>query len=100
MDFDQGELNFNGNGSEDGFRKWRHELDEKKRAFEIRHGVILGKHVRVQLRGELRELEGMVHLISKQIPGPSALLRMRIGRREFVVAEIESIIRIEEPPEN
>ncbi len=98
MDFDQGELDFNGNGTEEGFRKWRLELDGKKRAFEARHGVILGKRVRVQLRGELRELEGAVSLVSKQVPGASAQLRLRVGSREFIVAEIESIIRIEESP--
>ena len=98
MDFDQGELDFNSNGTEEGFRKWRLELDGKKRAFEARYGVILGKRVHVRLRGERRELEGTVHLVSKQIPGSSAQLRLCVGSREFTGAQIESIIRIEESP--
>lgn len=100
MDFDQGELDFNGSGSEEGYRKWQRELDEKKRAFEGRHGIILGRQVRVQLLGESKEMEGTVHLISKRIPGSSAQLRLLVGLREFTVAEIESIVRIEESREN
>lgn len=100
MDFNQGELDFNGNGSEVGYRKWQRELEEKKREFEARHGIILGKRVQVQLRGELKELEGAVHLVSKRIPGSSAQLKVRVSHREFTVAEIESIVRIEEAGEN
>ncbi len=54
MSFDQGELHFSGNDSEEGHRKWQRELQENKRAFEARFGVILGRRVRVQLTGEHR----------------------------------------------
>lgn len=96
MNFDQGELDLSGNGSEDGHRKWLIELEEKKRAFEIRHGVMIGRRVRVQLSGETYPLEGMIYLISqntKQAPGK---LRLSIGTREFTPLEIENIILLED----
>jgi hypothetical protein len=98
MNFDQGELDLSGNGSEDGHRKWQQELDAKKRAFESRYGIILGRRVRVQLAGELNPLEGMIYLISKDSTQPgSTKLRFQLGTREFIASEIESIIRIDEP---
>lgn len=97
MNFDQGELDLSGNGSEDGHRKWQQELEAKKRAFETRYGVILGRRVRVQLAGELHPLEGMIYLVSKNIKQPGNKLRFQLGTREFIASEIESIIRIQEP---
>jgi hypothetical protein len=97
MNFDQGELDLTGNGSEAGHRKWLQELATKKRAFETRFGVILGRRVRVQLIGELNPLEGMIHLLSKDLRQPGNKLRFQLGTREFVASEIESIIRIDEP---
>ena len=98
MNFDQGEFDLSGNGSEEGHRKWRQELDEKKRAFEVRFGVILGRRVRVQLAGELKPLEGLIYLISKDTRQAGAKLRLQLGSREFIASEIESIIRIDNEP--
>lgn len=95
MDFDQGELDFDSNGSVEGWNKWQRELEEKKRAFETRHGIILGKRVQVRLRGEFEPLEGAVRVVSKRAPVVSAQLRLGIGAREFIVAEIESIVRMD-----
>jgi hypothetical protein len=97
MNFDQGELDLSGNGSDAGHRKWLQELETKKRAFETRFGVILGRRVRVQLAGELNPLEGMIHLVSKDLKQPGNKLRFQLGNREFIASEIESIIRLEEP---
>jgi hypothetical protein len=96
MNFDQGELNLSGNGSEDGHRKWQQELDEKKRAFEIRYGVIIGRRVRVQFAGELNPLDGMIYLVSKSEPHAAGKLRFHLGNREFTTNEIESIIRLDD----
>jgi len=96
MNFDQGELDLSGNGSEEGHRKWQLELDEKKRAFETRYGVILGRRVRVQLAGELHPLEGMIYLMSKDPRQAGAKLRLRLGNREFIASEIESLIRLDD----
>ena len=97
MHYDQGELDLSGNGSDAGHRKWLEELETKKRAFETRFGVILGRRVRVQLAGELKPLEGMIHLLSKDLKQPGNKLRFQLGSREFLASEIESIIRIDEP---
>ncbi len=96
MNFDQGELDLSGNGSDAGHRKWLTELGEKKRAFEIRHGVMIGRRVRVQLIGETYPLEGMIHLVSRKIPQSAAKLRLSMGNREFTPTEIESIVRLED----
>ena len=96
MNFDQGEFDLEGNGSEEGYLKWVRELDEKKRAFELRFGVIIGRRVRVQLVGELNPLEGMIHLISPKIPRSAAQIRLSLGKREFTPLEIESIVQVDD----
>ena len=60
MDFDQGQFNFDAKGSEDGFRKWREELDAKKRAFETRWGVILSRRVSVSLKNHAKPVAGIL----------------------------------------
>ena len=100
MNFDQGELDLSGNGSEAGHRRWLLELEEKKRAFEVRHGVIIGRRVQVQLIGELNPLEGMIRVVSTQHSLPSAKLRLIMGKREFGISEIESIVLLEESSES
>ena len=97
MSFDQGELDLSGNGSEAGHRRWLLELEEKKCAFEVRHGVIIGRRVRVLLAGELQPLEGMIHLVSKKLGHSTAQIRLGMGKREFTPLEIESIVRLEDP---
>lgn len=99
MNFDQGELDFSGDGTEQGYRKWQRDLDERKRAFELRYGVIVGRRVRVQLIGETHPLEGLIRLDTEKPPQAAAKLRLRLGAREFTAAQIESIIRIDEPDE-
>lgn len=96
MDFDQGEIDFSGNGSDEGHRKWVRELDEKKRAFELRYGVIVGRRVRVQLAGELNPIEGMIHVVSQNPTLPVAKLRLIMGKREFGPPDIESIVRLDD----
>jgi hypothetical protein len=98
MNFDQGELNLFGTGSEVGHLRWLMELEEKKRAFELRHGVIVGRRVRVQLVGELNPLEGMIHVVSQERSLPTTKLRLTMGKREFGASEIESIVRLEDVP--
>ena len=96
MNFDQGELDLTGNGSEEGHRKWQQELEEKKRAFELRFGVMVGRRVRVQLVGETYPLEGMISLVSQKIPHTAAKLKLSMGSREFTPLEIENIVRLED----
>lgn len=92
MDFNQGEFNFDARGDESGFRKWREELDAKKRDFETRWGVILGKTVEVSLREYAKPLTGTLEWIDG---GKDDEPRFRIRRLEFAVSEIESIRAVE-----
>lgn len=95
MDFDQGQFNFDAKGSEDGFRKWREELDAKKREFESRWGVILSRRVRVALRDHAKPLSGILEWIAdpkKKLDGPPIF---RLRGLEFTPADIESIERDE-----
>jgi hypothetical protein len=95
MDFDQGEFNFDAKGSEEGFRKWREELDAKKRDFEARWGVILSRRVTVTLRDHAKPLTGILEWVTvpkKDAQGPP-LFRLR--GVEFRVGEMESIVQEE-----
>jgi hypothetical protein len=95
MDFDQGQFNFDAKGSEEGFRKWREELDAKKRAFESRWGVILSRRVCVSLRDHAKPLTGVMEWISdpkKKRDGPPLF---RLKGVEFTPADIESIVQVE-----
>ena len=95
MNFDQGEFNFKANGPEDGYRKWREELDAKKRAFETRWGVILGRTVRVALRDHVKPLTGILEWVSDpKNPSPKTP-QFRLKGMTFTVAEIESIVQVE-----
>ncbi len=95
MNFDQGEFNFKANGPEDGYRKWRDELDAKKRAFEARWGVILGRTVTVTLRDHIKPLTGKLEWISDPKLAASKSPTFRLKGVEFTVAEIESIVQVE-----
>lgn len=91
-----------------GYEAWRAEVDEQRRSFERRWGVKLGRRVRVQLHGEARELEGQLHL-SRRDDGREASrkgaerdsrsrpLRLRLGKREFLSTQIESLVTVAEP---
>jgi len=94
MAFDQGELNFD-EGSEDGYRSWRRELEERQRAFERRFGVIIGKPVRVALVGHRNELEGKILLIGGEASAKATHLQFELQGVRFTTGDIESIVRID-----
>lgn len=98
MDFDQGQFNFDAKGSEDGFRKWREELDAKKRAFETRWGVILSRRVSVSLRHHAKPLVGILEFVepSKKKGGDGTPI-FRLKGLEFPPSDIESIMQVEVP---
>ncbi len=93
MNFDQGQFNFEAAGSEDGFRKWREELDAKKRAFETRWGVILSRRVRVSLVDHAKPLTGILELVSDSKRNPTDPPHFRLRGLEFTPSEIESIVQ-------
>lgn len=93
MDFNQGQFNFDAKGSEDGFRKWREELDEKKRAFEARWGVILNRRVRVTLAEFVKPLTGVLEWVQEPKKGAHQPPKFRLNGVEFGVGDIESIVQ-------
>jgi len=95
VDFDQGEFNFDAQGSEEGFRKWREELDAKKRAFETRWGVILSRRVSVVLKDHAKPLVGVLDWQVNPKKGKAEPPVFRLRGLEFTAAEIESIVQVE-----
>lgn len=94
MDFEQGLFDFESKGSEEGYRNWQEELGRRKKAFENRYGIILGSAVRLALVGEDQLLEGVITLCDTKGPKNRSRLRLCLGKREFTLAQIESISRI------
>lgn len=94
MHFDQGEFNFNSKGSEEGYRRWRQELEEKQRSFETRWGVILSRRVIVSLKNHAKPLTGLLEIVSSPKQGQPVF---RIKGLEFTPAEIESMLQAEPP---
>ena len=95
MDFDQGQFNFDAKGSEEGFRKWREELDEKKRAFETRWGVILSRRVTISLRDHAKPLTGVLEWVSDSKKKSEGTPLFRLKGLEFRPADIESIVQMD-----
>lgn len=97
MSFDQGQFDFDAPGSDAGWRRWREELDEKKRAFESRWGVVLGKQVTVWLKDHAKPLSGMIEWLEPAKAGneKNGAPRFRLRGLEFGVGEIESIVQQE-----
>jgi hypothetical protein len=95
--FDQGEFNFAAKGSEDGYRKWREELDANKRAFETRWGVILSRRVRVSLKDHAKPLTGILELLTDPKKRAASRPMFRLKGLEFSPAEIESIVQLDAP---
>jgi hypothetical protein len=97
MDFDQGQFNFDAKGSEDGYRKWREELDAKKQEFESRWGVILSRRVSVMLKDHAKPLTGILEWISDPKKSRSIQPLFRLKGLEFTPAEIDSIVQVDAP---
>ncbi|MDB6003970.1 MAG: hypothetical protein JWR15_957 [Prosthecobacter sp.] len=82
------------NSDEGGFARWKEEAEAAKRAFEQRWGVPLGKPVRVQLRGEALEREGVLRVAEEPAGKSAKLLRLTIAGHTFAAAQIESVVRV------
>jgi hypothetical protein len=95
MPFDQGQFDFDAPGSDAGWRRWREELEEKKRAFESRWGVVLGKRVVVCLRDHAKPLTGRVEWIEPVASERHLPPRFRLRGLEFGPADIESMVQEE-----
>ena len=81
-------------GGEDGFARWKEEAESAKRAFAKRWGVPLGKPVRVQLRGEAREREGLLRVVEEAAGNSAKPLRLMLGGHVLAAGQIESVVRV------
>lgn len=78
-----------------GYAAWKEDAESARRNFEQRWGVPIGKAVRVQLRGESREHEGVLRIDEEPSATEGARqLRLRIGEHRFNAAQIESLVRL------
>jgi len=93
MLFDQGQFDFDASGSDAGWRRWREELDQKKRAFESRWGVVLGKRVTVCLTDHAKPLIGMLEWLEPKKFNKNDPPHFRLRGLEFGHEEIESIVQ-------
>ncbi|OYW31274.1 MAG: hypothetical protein B7Z47_01535 [Chthoniobacter sp. 12-60-6] len=82
------------NSDEGGFARWKEEAEAAKRAFEKRWGVPLGKPVRVQLRGEALEREGVLRVAEEPAGKSAKHLRLTMAGHSFAAAQIESVVRV------
>jgi len=96
MSFNQGEFNFEARPGEKGYQRWREELDARKRAFEARWGVILGRRVRLQLRDHLHPIEGIIRLREDKQPKNAKHPLLIINNLEFSAAHIDSLVALDD----
>ncbi len=98
MKSNQIDFDFKTPASEDGYHKWRQEVDAQRAAFEKRWGIIIGQRVSVKLFNYDKPLEGV--LFAKEEPNrtkPGKQLTIHLGTHRITLSEIESILRIESP---
>lgn len=98
LNFDQGQFNFDAAGSEDGYRRWREELDAARKAFELRWGVILSRRVLVLLQDHEKPLEGLLRLVSGSGKKSHAPPEFELCGLRFTPAMIRSIVQLDDPP--
>jgi len=79
---------------ESGYEAWQAEREATRRAFEKRWGIPLKKRVRIQLRGEPREREGLLLAVEEPKGRASKSLRLRLGTFVFQASQIESVSRV------
>jgi hypothetical protein len=92
MDINQGEFDFAAQGTNAGWEKWRQQLDDRKRAFEERWGIILEKSVTVTLRDYAHPFIGIITIEPKsQTSAPSTQPLFRVGHVTFHTEEIVSL---------
>ena len=78
--------------NDQGYAQWKSEADAARRAFEKLWGIPLGKRVRVQLRGEVREREGLLLAVAETPIKTAKQLWLRLGTHVFPASQIESLV--------
>ncbi len=96
MTNEQGEFDFGASGSEEGYRSWRRSLDESRRVFEARWGIVLDRPVRVVLACFEEPVEGIVRLSQAGGANSAGPPKFVIKGIEFSPLDIESLVRLDE----
>ncbi len=91
--FDQGEFDFDAQGTDENWKNWQRQNAERKRAFENRWGVILGKHVIITLKDFAKPSVGLLHFEERKNPQGKLEPVFRIGNVTFVADDIISIVQ-------
>lgn len=81
-------------GDAAGHALWQAEREQERRKFEERWAVPLGHRVRVNLEGEMLELEGRL-FHDETRPADRKGIVLRIGSRRFFSSEIQSLVRVD-----
>lgn len=89
---DASELPIANDGS--GYDHWRKDMDEARLEFERRWGVPVGHRVRVQLRDDDVEHEGVLNVVERIAPTKKHGLMLQLGGRQFRAAELMSVVRV------
>ena len=97
MSFDQEEFDFTTFRAEDGYLHWKSVLDEQKRDFESRWGIIIGRRVRLKIRTRDEPLEGIINIVQGEDKQRGAPLRLSLKGFQFAPKDIESILRLDGP---
>lgn len=92
MNEDAGDLPIATDGS--GYEHWRKDMEEARLEFERRWGVPAGHRVRVQLRDDEGEREGVLHVLERIAPTKKHGLMLQLGGKQFRAAELVSVVRI------
>ena len=96
LDAEQPEFDFAAPASEQGYRQWRARLDEQRRTFEQRFGIVLAKPVEVLLKNHDFPLRGILQIVN---PEPSKAapnqLTLKLKNLEFKLGDIVSITRVD-----
>lgn len=94
MDAEQPEFDFAAPASEQGYWQWRARLEEQRRCFERRFGIVLAKPVEVLLKNHDLPLSGILQIVN---PEPSKVtpnqLTLKLKNLEFKLSDIVSITR-------
>lgn len=78
-----------------GYETWKTEVAQARLAFEQRWGIPLGRAVRVRLRGEWQDREGVLRLADDAGPKKGRGVELRLGDHRFAASQIESVVRVD-----
>jgi len=90
MDSDQSKFDFDAPSNHSGYLRWQEEMDAQKKAIEHRWGIVLGRSVKLTLKGYDKAIDGIIRLEDTTRQD----LLLRINNLRFTPAEIETVTRV------